>query len=199
MTLAAVALVGLLLTPALTAPAQASEPFIAEVILFAGNFAPRSYAFCNGQLLPISQNTALFSLIGTTYGGDGRTTTALPDLRNRAAVHPGQGPGLTRFRLGERFGNQAATHTVAVANMPNHNHTATLRALNAVGNSDSPAGNVLAQRRRARQYSAAVPDVSMSGAVELGNAGGGQAFSTRDPTLGINFCIALTGTYPSRS
>ena len=89
-----------------------SEPFIAEIRIFAGNFAPRGWAFCNGQLLPISQHTALFSLIGTTYGGDGRTTTALPNLQNRAAVHPGTGPGLTRIRLGERVGNQAATHTV---------------------------------------------------------------------------------------
>jgi len=97
-----------------------SEPFIAEIRIFAGNFAPRGWAFCNGQLLPISQNTALFSLIGTTYGGDGRTTTALPNLQGRAPMHAGNGPGLTSRRLGERAGT--TTVTLSEAQMPNHTH-----------------------------------------------------------------------------
>lgn len=99
-----------------------SEPFIAEIRIFAGNFAPRSWAFCNGQLVPIAQNTALFSLIGTTYGGDGRTTTALPNLEGRTPMHPGRGPGLTARRLGQRGGSEQVTLTEA--QLPNHNHTA---------------------------------------------------------------------------
>ena len=98
-----------------------SEPFVAEIRIFAGNFAPRNWAFCNGQLLPISQNTALFSLIGTTYGGDGRTTTALPNLQGRAPMHAGRGPGLTDRRLGQKGGVE--TVTLSEAQMPNHTHT----------------------------------------------------------------------------
>ena len=97
-----------------------SEPFIAEIRIFAGNFAPRGWAFCNGQLLPVAQNTALFSLVGTTYGGDGRSTFALPDLQGRAPLHPGQGPGLTNRRLGEKGG--AATETLTESQLPGHGH-----------------------------------------------------------------------------
>ena len=97
-----------------------SEPFIAEIRIFGGNFAPRSWAFCDGQLLPIAQNTALFSLIGTTYGGDGRTTTGLPNLQGRAPMHPGRGPGLTSRRLGQNGGQETAT--LGEAQMPNHSH-----------------------------------------------------------------------------
>ena len=97
-----------------------SEPVIAEIRIFAGNFAPRNWAFCNGQLLPIAQNTTLFSLIGTTYGGDGRTTTALPNLQGRAPMHPGRGPGLTTRRLGESGGSE--TTTLTEAQMPSHTH-----------------------------------------------------------------------------
>jgi microcystin-dependent protein len=96
-----------------------SEPFIAEIKVFAGNFAPRGYAFCDGQLLPIDQNTALFSLVGTTYGGDGRTTLGLPNLIDRAPMHPGSGPGLTLRRLGEHGGR--STVTMTAANLPSHN------------------------------------------------------------------------------
>ncbi len=99
-----------------------SEPFVAEIRIFAGNFAPRGWAFCNGQLLPVSQNTALFSLIGTTYGGDGRTTTALPNLQARAPMHPGRGPGLTARRLGQKVG--VDTVTLTEAQIPSHTHTA---------------------------------------------------------------------------
>jgi len=111
-----------------------SEPFIAEIRIFAGNFAPRSWAFCNGQLLPVAQNTALFSLIGTTYGGDGRTTTALPNLEGRAPMHPGRGPGLTSRRLGQRTGVE--TVTLTEAQIPNHSHT--VRARTGAGVAGTP-------------------------------------------------------------
>ena len=114
-----------------------SEPFIAEIRIFAGNFAPRGWAFCNGQLLPISQNTALFSLIGTTYGGDGRTTTALPNLQGCAPMHPGNGPGLTSRRLGQRGG--AETITLTEAQMPQHQHSAVGSTTD--GKEEKPAGH----------------------------------------------------------
>jgi len=98
-----------------------SEPFIAEIRIFAGDFAPRGWAFCDGQLLPVAQNTALFSLIGTTYGGDGRTTTALPNMQGRSPMHPGRGPGLTAKRLGQRGGVEAVT--LSEAQIPSHSHT----------------------------------------------------------------------------
>jgi microcystin-dependent protein len=126
-----------------------SEPFIAEIRIFAGNFPPRGWAFCNGQLLQIAQNTALFSLIGTTYGGDGRTTTALPDLQGRAPLHPGHGPGLSSRRLGEAGGEVVVELTPA--EMPSHSH-----ALVASGDTAAdadPAGNVPAVATGASLYS----------------------------------------------
>src|SRR5512140_216933 len=113
-----------------------STPFIGEIVMFAGNFAPRSWALCNGQLLPIAQNTALFSILGTTYGGDGRTTFALPDLRGRVPVHPGQGPGLSNYVLGEMAGTENTT--LLINNMPAHNHT--LNAVSDAGDTAAPAG-----------------------------------------------------------
>ena len=118
-----------------------SEPFIAEIRIFAGNFAPRGWALCDGQLLPISQNTALFSLIGTVYGGDGETNFALPDLRGRAAMHAGNGPGLTPRQLGSRSG--AATVTLTPGEVPSHNHA--MRASPNPGESPDPTGNTLAR------------------------------------------------------
>ena len=172
-----------------------SEPFIAEIKIFAGNFAPRGWAFCNGQLLPIAQNTALFSLIGTTYGGDGRTTTALPDLQGRAPMHPGQGPGLTNRRLGERGGTE--TVTLTEAQMAAHNHTA--QGSSSTGNSNSPGGHLMARGvgRGANLYHNAP---SATGAmVTPGNTGGGQPHTNLQPFLAMNFIIALVGLYPSRS
>jgi microcystin-dependent protein len=170
-----------------------SEPFIAEIRIFAGNFAPRGWAFCNGQLLPISQNTALFSLIGTTYGGDGRTTTALPDLQGRAPMHPGRGPGLTDKRLGERGGVEQVTLTEA--QMPNHSHS--LIGDDNDGDTTNPqnaavgAGNQLF----AAPGAATTPMASQS----LPMAGGSQAHNNMQPYLAMNFIIALVGLYPSRS
>lgn len=171
-----------------------SEPFVAEIRIFAGNFAPRGWAFCNGQLLPISQNTALFSLIGTTYGGDGRTTTALPNLQGRAPMHPGRGPGLTARRLGERGG--VDTVTLSEAQMPSHNHT--LRADTASGNSRSPENNSLARAAGGLAYTPSANLVPLNSQA-LPNTGGSQAHNNLQPFLTINFIIALVGLYPSRS
>lgn len=169
-----------------------SEPFIAEIRIFAGNFAPRSWAFCNGQLLPIAQNTALFSLIGTTYGGDGRTTTALPNLQGRAPMHNGRGPGLTSRRLGERGGVE--TVTLSEAQMPNHDHA--LRASSEDGDSLNPGSQVIGAGNAMFAPSANL------GAMEnaaLPAAGSGQSHNNLQPLLTLNFIIALQGVYPSRS
>lgn len=166
-----------------------SEPFIAEVRIFAGNFAPRGWAFCDGQLLPIAQNTALFSLIGTTYGGDGRTTTALPNLQDRAAMHPGRGPGLTPRRLGESSGSEAVT--LSEAQIPAHTHTPS--ASSAAANLNTP--NSSRKLGSAKIYGSATDLVEMS----THNTGGGQAHNNMQPYLGLNYIIALVGLYPSRS
>lgn len=174
-----------------------SEPFIAEIRIFAGNFAPRSWAFCNGQLLPVAQNTALFSIIGTTYGGDGRTTTGLPNMQGRAPMHPGRGPGLTSRRLGEKLG--AETVTLSEAMMPSHTHT--MRADGSTGgplgggaNASNPVNNYLGasvkyQNSTANQVEMAPPT----------NTGGSQPHNNLQPFLAMNFIIALAGLYPSRS
>ena len=172
-----------------------SEPFIAEIRIFAGSFAPRGWAFCNGQLLPIAQNTALFSLIGTTYGGDGRTTTALPNLEGRAPMHPGNGPGLSSRRLGERGGAEAIT--LSEAQMPNHPHR--VAVLNAQGNDTVPTGNLLARGTAGlTPYTAAGSATQMNGGALVGS-GGGQPHNNMHPYLTLNFIIALVGVYPSRS
>jgi len=171
-----------------------SEPFIAEVRIFAGNFAPRGWAFCNGQLLPVSQNTALFSLIGTTYGGDGRTTTALPNLEGRAPMHPGRGPGLTDRRLGQRGGVE--TVTLTEAQMPNHNHTqlsAQRRARN-----ETPSNLTVLGEAAETTYKDSTSLVPMSEQT-LVNTGGSQSHNNMQPYLTLNYIIALVGLYPSRS
>lgn len=171
-----------------------SEPFIAEIRIFAGNFAPRGWAFCNGQLLPVAQNTALFSLIGTTYGGDGRTTTALPNLQGRAPMHPGRGPGLTARRLGERGGTE--TVTLSEAQMPAHNHSAMASGTGA--NSRDPGDHVLATPLG--RGSAIYQDSTNTGDFQqLQNTGGGQPHNNLQPFLSMYFIIALVGLYPSRS
>jgi microcystin-dependent protein len=174
-----------------------SEPFIAEIRIFAGNFAPRSWAFCDGQLLPVSQNTALFSLIGTTYGGDGRTTTALPDLQGRAPMHPGRGPGLTAKRLGQRGGVE--TVTLTEAQMPNHNHT--MMANGFPASFQIPQSNRTLARSNggnAYQSNTSANLTAMSDRV-LQSTGGSQAHNNMQPFMAINYIIALQGLYPSRS
>jgi len=180
-----------------------SDPFIAEIKIFAGNFAPRGWAFCNGQLLPIAQNTALFSLIGTIYGGDGRTTTALPDLQDRAPMHPGRGPGLTDRRLGERGGQ--ATATLSTVHMPQHRHSllgsSAPASTNAPG-SDATSASTLARSVGGNAYdnTAATPDSSLHETTldKFGNSGTPDAHNNLQPFLKLNFIIALVGTYPSR-
>lgn len=168
-----------------------SEPFIAEIRIFAGNFAPRGWAFCDGQLLPVSQNTALFSLIGTTYGGDGRTTTALPNLQGRAPMHPGRGPGLTERRLGQKGGVE--TVTLSEAQMPSHTHT--VEAIPRPGEENDPAGQFWA---RATNLYNPTDNATLNNAISQ-NTGGRQAHNNLQPFLAINFIIALVGLYPSRS
>jgi len=172
-----------------------SEPFIAEIRIFAGNFAPRGWAFCNGQLLPIAQNTALFSLIGTIYGGDGRTTTALPNLQGRAPMHPGRGPGLTERRLGEKGGVE--TVTLSEAQMPNHTHT--MGAAPVPANQDDADNTVILSRTVGSNTYADANNLQSMADEVLPAAGSAQAHTNLQPFLTMNFIIALVGLYPSRS
>lgn len=174
-----------------------SEPFIAEIRIFAGNFAPRGWAFCDGQLLPISQNTALFSLIGTTYGGDGRSTTALPNMQGRAPMHPGRGPGLTSRRLGEKMGVE--TVTLSEAQIPSHSHV--VRAVSTGADTAEPTNTAALARSSfgdslyQTNTSANLVDMASAG---LATTGGGQAHNNLQPFLTLNYIIALQGLYPSR-
>jgi microcystin-dependent protein len=175
------------------------DGYIAQIILFAGNFAPRNWAFCQGQILAIAQNTALFSLLGTTYGGNGQTTFALPDLRGRVPVGTGQGPGLPAINLGEVSGE--ATHTLIVTEMPAHNHP--VRAKADVANTANPTGNSLSVGQGPNSstinlYSNAAPDVSLNAASE-GIIGGSQPHNNMQPYLGMNYIICLFGIFPSRN
>ncbi len=168
-----------------------SEPFIAQITLFAGNFAPRGWAFCSGQILPINQNTALFSLLGTTYGGNGQTTFALPDLRGRVAIQPGQGPGLSPVNLGEAGGSE--TETLTVNQLPSHNHLAGVTQ--GAQTSTRPAGGVPS----AGGAYAAASDGSTMNPAFIQPTGGSQPFDVRQPYLGVNYIIALEGIFPSRN
>jgi microcystin-dependent protein len=174
-----------------------SEPFVAEIRIFAGNFAPRGWAFCNGQLLPISQNTALFSLIGTTYGGDGRTTTALPNLQGRAPMHPGRGPGLTARVLGQSGGVEMIS--LSEAQMPNHTHA--LRASSVAADEEgttSPVNNAPGEPEIAHAMYGAADNLTPMADVLQSN-GGSQPHNNMQPFTAMNFIIALQGLYPSRS
>ena len=173
--------------------------FIAEIRMFAGNFAPRSWAFCQGQILSIAQNTALFSLLGTTYGGNGQTTFALPDFRGRVAVGTGQGPGLPSVTLGEVSGEP--THTLIVTEMPAHNHAGQANAVAAAGNSTSPAGATWASSSsRDAVYSSTAPSTPMApNTVTVGIAGSSQPHNNMQPYLGMNYIICLFGIFPSRN
>jgi microcystin-dependent protein len=170
-----------------------SDPFIAEIKIFAGNFAPRGFAFCNGQLLPIAQNTALFALVGTIYGGDGRTTLGLPDLQSRLPMHPGNGPGLTSRRIGERGGSD--TVTLTDAQVPPHLHA--VQAADAAPTTSSPTGAFPAT---APVYEPGDTGglVSMS-ANAMTSTGSGGAHNNQQPYLNLGFIIALVGIFPSRN
>jgi microcystin-dependent protein len=173
------------------------EPFLGEIRTFGFNFAPRGWALCNGQLMSIAQNTALFSLLGTTYGGDGQTTFGLPDLRGRFPTHMGNGPGLPPMTQGEAGGSPSAT--LNVTNMPAHVHQFTLSASSGVATRGSPAGAVLAAGLGSSdaRFAAEAGDVAMA-PMNSGIAGSSFPFSLQNPYLVMNFCIALEGIYPSR-
>jgi len=172
-----------------------SEPFIGQICIYGFNFAPRGWAFCNGQILAISQNTALFSLLGTTYGGNGTTTFALPNLQSRVPLHFGQGPGLSQYSLGEVTGSESVT--LIQNNLPPHNHNSTTPATGADANSVDPAaGAVLGTGTNI--YRVAAASVQMS-PTPTSLTGGGQPASIIQPILAVNFCIALQGIFPSRN
>ncbi len=186
-----------ILTIFLSGPLLAQEPFLGEIRMFAGTFAPRGWAFCDGQLLQISQYSALFSLLGTTYGGDGRTTFALPDLRGRAPIHAGQGAGLTRRVLGERGGQE--TVTLTVAQMPSHNHTAQVNADSSVAMNDKPENGLPARNAAATPVYGDDPNTTLNNsAVTVQNNGGSQPHPNMQPYITVNYIIAITGIFPSR-
>ncbi len=170
-----------------------SEPFVGEIRMFAGNFAPRGWAFCDGQLLAVSQNDALFSLLGTIYGGDGRTTFGLPDMRGRIPLHAGSGPGLSPRRLGAKAG--AENVTLTVNQLPSHSHT--WRASNALATQLTPVGNVMAQSI-ADVYREDLDNPGNMSTSVVSNVGGSRSHTNLMPFLCINYIIALVGIYPSR-
>jgi len=196
------------------------EGTIGEIRLFAGTFDPRNWAYCDGRLLSISSNTALFSILGTTYGGNGSTTFGLPDFRGRVAVGAGSGPGLSYVQLGQMSGTE--TVTLLSTQLPAHTHTATagtggsgtatLNAVTANGNTQSPSGNYLAGSRSASvaSYTASGTTAAMNagsitlsnitaGAPTIGITGGSQPHSNMQPYLGINYIICVEGIFPSRN
>lgn len=171
------------------------EPFVGQIQAFGFNFAPRGWAMCNGQLMSISENTALFSLLGTTFGGDGRTSFGLPELRGRSIVHIGNGPGLSDVRWGQVGGQENIT--LNTNHLPAHNHTT---VMNLGGTAEEAgAGHFLATSGALFAEDAAAGSTLNAGAITSGNTGGGQSFNNRNPYLGINVCIALLGIYPSRN
>ncbi len=165
-----------------------SEPFLAEVRIVGFNFAPRGWAFCDGQILPINQNQSLFSLLGTTYGGDGRTSFALPDMRSRTPIHVGNG-----HTEGQKSGEE--THTLSGSEMPAHDHTAMASSDDA--NLDTPAGNVLARATTTLYHTPT--NLTSLNAQSIASVGGGQAHDNMMPFIALNFCIALQGLFPSRN
>lgn len=164
-----------------------SEPFLAEVRMVGFNFAPRGWAFCDGQILPINQNQSLYSLLGTTYGGDGRTSFALPDLRGRTPIHVSASHG-----LGEKAGEES--HTLSVAEIPQHRHA--VQASSASADAPIPAGNVLAAANNLYHDTANTTGLRSG---TIAPVGGGQAHGNMQPFLAVNFCIALRGLFPSRN
>jgi microcystin-dependent protein len=177
-----------------------SNPFVAEIRIFAGNFAPKGWALCNGQLMPISQNTALFSLLGTTYGGDGKSNFALPNLQGCAPMQAGQGPGLSLRDLGETGGEQ--TVTLLQTEMPSHNHSASADAAN--GSTPDPTGGVWAESLFQRIKQPLYTPSNQQTNVQMhpfatSIAGGNQPHNNLMPFLALTFIIALQGVFPARS
>jgi microcystin-dependent protein len=175
------------------------EGTIAEIRMFAGTFAPRNWAFCQGQIMSIAQNTALFSLLGTTYGGNGQTTFALPDLRGRVPVGTGQGPGLPNVNLGEVSGEP--THTLLATEMPSHSHPATAPA--ATASTTATPTNALATGPATLGAGVSknfgTPTANLASPPVIGNTGGSQPHNNMQPYLGMNYIICLFGIFPSRN
>jgi len=172
-----------------------ADPFVAEIRIFPFNFAPRGWAWCDGQLLPLSQNTALFSLLGTTYGGDGKSNFALPDLQGRAPMHPGQGPGLSLHDLGETGGSE--TVTLLESEIPSHSHAWRANSLPATLNAPD-TGRSMARASIVGGYkTGSNPDVQMAFQA-VAPSGGDQPHNNLQPYLTFYFCIALQGVFPPR-
>lgn len=171
-----------------------SEPYVGEIRMFAGNFAPRGWSFCDGRQLPISQNDALFSLLGTIYGGDGRTTFALPDLRGRLAMHNGSGPGLSSRAIGQKIGSENVILTQA--QIPSHTHI--VKSQSAEGEYTIPSAKTIASNMKLMRFSKTAPDAFMHASI-ITNAGGSRSHTNMMPYLCINYIIALLGIYPSRA
>ena len=173
-----------------------ADPFVAEIRIFPFNFAPKGWAFCDGQILPLSQNTALFSLLGTTYGGDGKSNFALPNMQGNAPMHPGQGPGLSLHDLGETGGSD--TVSLLESEIPAHSHTQ--MASNQPGEDASPANEALARSVGASLYQSVTnQSIVQLAAQALAPAGGDQPHNNLQPYLTLNCCIALQGVYPPRT
>jgi len=173
------------------------EGYIGEIRLFAGNFAPRSWAFCSGQLLAISTNTALFSILGTTYGGNGVNTFALPDLRSRVAIHQGQGPGLSNYVLGQQAGSE--TVTLTTAQIPAHNHTFTANG-NTSNMSATTTGNYLNGKTESGETVVSTgSSLTTLNPASVGAAGGNQPHPNIPPYLCLNYIICVEGIFPSRN
>lgn len=174
------------------------DPFVAEIRIFPFNFAPKGWAFCDGQILPLSQNTALFSLLGTTYGGDGKSNFALPNMQGNAPMHPGQGPGLSLHDLGETGGSD--TVSLLESEIPAHSHA--LMSLPAPADRTAPINNVIARVQGTTgpyvPASPAPPPANMA-AEAIPPSGGDQPHNNMQPYLTLNFCIALQGVYPPRT
>jgi len=174
-----------------------ADPFVAEIRIFPFNFAPRGWAFCNGQIMPISQNTALFSLLGTTYGGDGRSNFALPNLQGSSLIAPGQGPGLSLHDLGETGGTESVT--LIQSEIPSHTHQ--IQAVDSLGTVNSPEGALWARPRYGRATEKAFSTVAgpVQDAAAISPTGGDLPHNNMPPYLVLNFCIALQGIFPPRT
>jgi microcystin-dependent protein len=173
-----------------------ADPFVAEIRIFPFNFAPSGWAWCNGQLLPISQNTALYSLLGTTYGGNGKSNFALPDLQGRVPMHPGQGPGLSLYDLGQTGGSE--TVSLLESEMPAHSHT--FKASNDAGGTKTPTGASISRPfgRGNNMFDATVANLVYMAPEMAAPAGGDQPHNNMQPYLTFFFCIALQGVFPPR-
>ncbi|MBV9932127.1 MAG: phage tail protein [Alphaproteobacteria bacterium] len=176
-----------------------ADPFVAEIRIFGFNFAPKGWAFCDGQILPISQNTALFSLLGTTYGGDGKSTFALPNLQGNVPLHAGQGPGLSQYFIGEESGTE--TVTLLISEMPAHSHAMGAQSGPAGTNTPTPDGSAtLARAAGGSSYKVApFGSITQLAPQAMTPTGGGLPHNNMMPYITMNFCIALQGVFPPRT